>query len=41
MIRLWLALILDAIIVIDFYVMMFRVDRKESEENGRMDSEIL
>ena len=36
MIRLWLALILDALIVADFYIIMFRVDRKESEENGRM-----
>lgn len=36
MIRLWLALILDALIVIDFFVIMFRVERKEDEENGRM-----
>lgn len=34
MIRLWLALILDAIIAIDFYVIMFRVERKEMEENN-------
>lgn len=36
MTRLWIALILDALIVADFYIIMFRVDRKENEENGRM-----
>lgn len=38
MIWLWLYLLIFTIYWIDIFVMLFRIERKENEENGRMDS---
>lgn len=41
MIVLWLYLIIVTMICADVFIILFRVERKEDEENGRTNNEIL